>query len=203
MKELIQSWRPRKWYFRHELKSLIGHFHHAAKMVWPGRTFFRRMIDLLSCFRKKDHPIWLNKEFHLNLQWWNHLLAQWHGISFWLYPVLSPAVDLEVASDATGSLGFGAYFQGFWLAGPWAVSQQQQALASPFQLNTSRVSSIKSLMLVSNGRNSDSWSQLLIQPQHRFLPSFFRNCPVSSRTALSPLPYAWPSPIHSQDLCNR
>ena len=46
------------------------------------------MVDLLSCFRKKGHPIWL-------------------------YPGLSPVVDLEVASDAAGSLGFGAYFKGF------------------------------------------------------------------------------------------
>ena len=111
LKELIHSWLPRKWCFRRELESLIGHLHHAAKVVWPGRTFLRHMIDLLSSFRQKDHPIWLNKEFHLDLQWWDHLLAQWHGISFWLYPGLSPTVDLEVASDAAGSLGFGAYFQ--------------------------------------------------------------------------------------------
>ena len=101
--------------------------HHAAKVVWPGRTFFRRMVDLLSCFRKKGHPIWLNKEFHLDLQWWDHLLAQWHDVSFWLYPGLSPVVDLEVASDAAGSLGFGAYFKGFWFASLWAVSQQKQS----------------------------------------------------------------------------
>ena len=87
------------------------------------------MIDLLSCFRKKDHPIRLNKEFHLDLQWWNHLLAQCNGVSFWLYPALSSAVALEVTSDTAGSLGFGAYFKGFWLAGPWAVSQQQQSIA--------------------------------------------------------------------------
>ena len=46
-----------------------------------------------------------------------------------MYPGLSPAVDLEVASDAAGSLGFGAYFQGLWFAGPWAVSRQQQSIA--------------------------------------------------------------------------
>ena len=86
---------------------------HAAKVVWPGRPFLLRMVDLLSCFRRKGHPIWLKKEFHLDLQWWDHLLAQWHDVSFWLYPGLSPVVDLEVASDAAGSLGFGAYFKGF------------------------------------------------------------------------------------------
>ena len=56
-------------------------------------------------------------------------MAEWHGVSFWLYPRLSPAVDLEAASDAAGSIGFGAYFKGFRFAGPWAVSQQQQSIA--------------------------------------------------------------------------
>ena len=46
-----------------------------------------------------------------------------------MYPRLSPAVHLEAASDAAGSIGFGAYFKGFWFAGPWAVSQQQQSIA--------------------------------------------------------------------------
>ena len=96
LKELIHSWLPRKGCFRRKLELLIGHLHHAAKVVWPGRTSLHRMIDLLSCFRKKDHPIQLNKEFHLDLQWWDHLLAQWHGVSFWLYPGLSPAVDLHL-----------------------------------------------------------------------------------------------------------
>ena len=44
---LIRSWLPRKHCNRRELESLIGHLHHAAKVVWPGRTFLRRMIDLL------------------------------------------------------------------------------------------------------------------------------------------------------------
>ena len=59
LKNLISSWLPRKWCNRHELESLIGHLHHAAKVVWPGRTFLCCMIDLLCCFRR-DHPIHLN-----------------------------------------------------------------------------------------------------------------------------------------------
>ena len=129
LKELICSWLPRKWYNRHELESLIGHLHLAAKVVWPGRTFLRRMIDLLCCFRKKDHPIRLNQEFHLDLTWWHHFLDQWHGVSFWLYPGLSPATDIEVSSDAAGSLGFGAFFKGQWFSGTWAVSQKSQSIA--------------------------------------------------------------------------
>ena len=46
LKELITSWLTRKWCNRQELESLIGHLHHAPKVVWPGRTLLRRMIDL-------------------------------------------------------------------------------------------------------------------------------------------------------------
>ena len=61
LKVLILSRLPRNWYFRRTLESLIGNLHHAAKVVWPGRTFLRRMVDLLSCFRKKGHPIWFEQ----------------------------------------------------------------------------------------------------------------------------------------------
>ena len=87
------------------------------------------MIDLMCCFRTKDHPIWLNKEFHLDLQWWAHLLDQWHGASFWLFPCLSLAVDIEVASYAAFSLGVGAYFKGFWFTGRWVASLLSQSIA--------------------------------------------------------------------------
>ena len=86
LQELIHSWRSRRWCTRRQLESLIGHLHHAAKVVWPGRTFLRRMIDLLCCFRARDHPIRLNSEFQLDVQWWHEFLASWHGVSFWLFP---------------------------------------------------------------------------------------------------------------------
>lgn len=126
---LIHSWLPRKWCFRQELESLIGHLHHAAKVVWPGRTFVRRMIDLLCCFRRRDHPIRLNTQFHLDLQWWHKFLSDWHGVSFWLFPGLSPAADIELSSDAAGSLGYGAFLRGLWFTGLWSPLQAQQSIA--------------------------------------------------------------------------
>lgn len=126
---LLQSWRNRRWCTRRELESLIGHLHHAAKVVWPGRTFLRRMINLLQCFRKRDHPIRLNSEFHLDLQWWLQFLSSWHGVYFWLFPGMSASPDLEVTSDASGSLGFGAYFNGEWFSCAWVSSQASHSIA--------------------------------------------------------------------------
>ena len=129
LRELIHAWRSRRWCTRRQLKSLIGHLHHAAKVVWPGRTFLRRMIDLLCCFRKRDHPIRLNTEFHLDLLWWHKFLSAWHGVSFWLFPGLSAATDVEVTSDAAGSLGYGAYLGNEWFSGAWGPSQVPESIA--------------------------------------------------------------------------
>ena len=41
LQTLLQSWQDRCWCTRPELESLIGHLHHATKVVWPGRTFLR------------------------------------------------------------------------------------------------------------------------------------------------------------------
>ena len=50
LRDLILSWLPHKWCYRHELESLIAHLHHAAQVVQPGRILLHCMIDLLCCF---------------------------------------------------------------------------------------------------------------------------------------------------------
>ena len=129
LRELIASWLAQSWCNRRELESLIGHLHHAAKVVWPGHTFLRRMIDLLGCFHKKDHPIRLNKEFLRDLQWWHQFLVDWHGVNFWLFPGNTPTAGVEVSSDAAGSLGFSAYLEGMWFTDSWMPSQLEQSIA--------------------------------------------------------------------------
>ncbi|KAK3737999.1 hypothetical protein QZH41_009638 [Actinostola sp. cb2023] len=129
LRQLIREWTTRRCCNRQQLESLIGHLHHAAKVVWPGRSFLRRMIDLLCCFRKRDHPIRLNREFHLDLQWWHQFLASWHGVNFWLYPGMPQTYDLEVTSDAAGAIGFGAFYKDEWFNGTWADSQKDFSIA--------------------------------------------------------------------------
>ena len=129
LRALITSWRNRLWCSRSQLESLIGHLHHAAKVVWPGRAFLRQLNDLLCCFQRCDHPIRLNSEFQLYLQWWDEFLSSWHGMSFWLFPGTVALTNLEVTSDTSGSLGFGTYFQGEWFSGAWATCHFGQSIA--------------------------------------------------------------------------
>lgn len=48
LQALIASWRGRKSCQRVELESLVGHLHHACKVVQPGRRFLRGILSLLS-----------------------------------------------------------------------------------------------------------------------------------------------------------
>ncbi len=116
---LLQSWSRKSTCTRRELESLIGSLHHTCHVVVPGRTFLRCMIDLLCCFRNRDHPICLNTEFCRDLQWWLSFFREWYGVSFFLSPSVSPLPDLIVSSDASGSHGFGALWRHEWFCSSW------------------------------------------------------------------------------------
>ena len=83
---LLESWSVKRHCMRKELESLIGTLHHACKVIPQGRTFIRRMINLLSAFRRDDHPIRLNREFHLDLSWWREFFISWTGLVFYSPP---------------------------------------------------------------------------------------------------------------------
>ena len=126
---LLDEWSCKKHCKRKDLESLIGHLQHACKVVPQGRTFLRRMINLLSAFRKDDHPIRLNKDFHLDLTWWRDFFRAWDGSSFFLFPQWAPLPDFQVSSDAAGSLGYGAIFEREWFTGAWSSTQMALSMA--------------------------------------------------------------------------
>lgn len=126
---LLESWSAKRYCTRKELESLIGTLHHACKIIPQGRTFIRRMINLLSAFRREDHPIRLNREFQLDLAWWREFFLSWDGLSFLLHPTWAPLPDFSVSSDAAGAIGFGAISGQEWFAGKWSVTQQPLSIA--------------------------------------------------------------------------
>ena len=126
---LLESWSVKRHCSRKELESLIGTLHHACKVIPQGRTFIRRMINLLSAFRRDDHPIRLNREFHLDLSWWREFFISWDGLSFLLSPTWAPLPDFLVSSDAAGALGYGAISGHDWFVGKWSTAQQPLSIA--------------------------------------------------------------------------
>ena len=119
VQSLISSWSGRKSCTKRELLSLIGHLQHACKVVRPGRTFLRRMIDLSKIAKELHHHIRLNAAFRSDLQWWSLFLEGWNGVS--LFTSLAAAVPaVTLTSDASGSWGCGAFTStGQWFKLQW------------------------------------------------------------------------------------
>ena len=83
----------RKSSTRKEQESLVGHLNHACKVVHSGRSFLRRMFDLLHAVKLPSHSsarMRLSLGFRSDLAWWQEFVLQWNGFSF-LLPPLPPA----------------------------------------------------------------------------------------------------------------
>ena len=98
---MVQEWAGKK----RELESLLGHLQHAATVVRPGRTFVRRLIELLSMTQSRDRWIRLNASSRSDLRWWLQFMQGWNGVA--MMPMVSlPSLVLESghgAVELTGS----------------------------------------------------------------------------------------------------
>ena len=119
IKTLLDSFKGRRSARLIELQSLIGTLQFACKVVVPGRTFLQRMINLTRGVPSRFHHVRLNKEFFRDLSMWRVFLTSWNGRSFFLDSFLTAAPDLELYTDAAGTVGFGGYFNGKWFQGRW------------------------------------------------------------------------------------
>ena len=81
VKLLVNQWLERRKACRkRELQSLVGVLQHASKVVRPGRTFLRRLIETMETAKHSDHWVRLNSTFHSDLIWWHTYLTDWNGV---------------------------------------------------------------------------------------------------------------------------
>lgn len=128
----LASWRARTHASRKELQSLVGMLAFAAKVVRPGRTFLRRMLDQL-----KRIPVWANStkpypltaDFQLDVQWWMTFARDWNGKSILQQAEQWQAANarcVEVHTDAC-TTGWGAVHDEHWIAASWTADEDAQA----------------------------------------------------------------------------
>ena len=107
LKELILQWSGKKSCTKKELESLIGKLGHASRVVLPGKTFMRRMFELLGVAHRAHHKIRLNCSFRSDLEWWATFIESWNGVSMMgNYDRHQAAV--HIWTDASGCFGCGA-----------------------------------------------------------------------------------------------
>lgn len=132
LQTMLDEWGDRRVCSHKELESLIGHLNHACKVVRSGRSFLRRIIDLLHSREEAGQsraasPIRINQKFRADLAWWQCFMSQWNGVSFLQPPASLPST--HVYSDASGSWGCAARYGLKWFQVQWDQSTADLPIA--------------------------------------------------------------------------
>ena len=124
--QLVRCSRIRK----RELASVLGHLSFASRAVPAGRTFLRRLYDLERATQSMPpyQMLKIPASAMADLLWWNDALSSWTGKSFFLFKDWTPAADLQLQTDASGTHGYGAYFSGRWLRGDWTAQDEGESI---------------------------------------------------------------------------
>ena len=126
MAAMVRSWIGKKAYQKRDLESLLGHLQHAATVIRPGRTFVRRLIELLSAFQNREHWIRLNDTTRSDLCWCGCFMERWNGISLMPGTAQVPA---PLVSDVSGSWGCGTYCGTRWFQWQWEGPSSEWVIA--------------------------------------------------------------------------
>lgn len=100
--------------------------------------FFRRLINLSTKARRLHHYLHLNAASRMDILWWRDFLPLWNGRAPILDTVWSSANSLQLYTDASAMLGFGAYFHGAWFCAPWKPKQDHKPQDSRHWLQMQR-----------------------------------------------------------------
>ena len=132
-KQDLSYWLSKKSCTLRELQSLIGTLQFACRVVVPGRAFLQRMINLTRGVIEPHYHIKLNSSFRKDVAMWLVFLEQWNGTNIFLDLAPTNSPELEFSTDASGSLGYGAFFSNFWFQGKWSsqfhAHKEQQSIA--------------------------------------------------------------------------
>ena len=115
---LLSDFLKRKKVTLRELQSLIGLLNFACSVVLPGRAFLRRLIDLTVGITRPQH-----------MRTWLAFLSNFNGSSFFLNRNWITNYSLQLYTDVSGSLGYGAVFGDQWFYGPWPDSWKSLNIA--------------------------------------------------------------------------
>ena len=123
--ELISIFRQRRKVTLKEIQSLTGLLNFACAVVVPGRAFLRCLIDLTLGIRSPHFRIRLSQAVKEDLRVWQQFLAGFNGRTIFLSEVWYNSNQLQLFTDASGAVGFGAIFWRPLVL--WRVADQLEA----------------------------------------------------------------------------
>ena len=110
LKTFIHTFCLRHRVTKKQLQQLAGKLNWACKVVFGGRTFLRRVLDLMNSLKRPSSRCRLTSEFLKDMEWWSEFLVHFNGKRDFLdnRPVTS------LYTDAC-SYGIGAWYEDDWI----------------------------------------------------------------------------------------
>ena len=112
-----------------EIQSLTGLLNFAGSVVIPGRAFLCRLIDLTLGVVHPHFRVRLSPEVKADMLVWQTFLSGFNGRSFFLSDDWYDSHQLQLYTDASGTLGFVAIFGRHWCYGEWPDSWWHRNIA--------------------------------------------------------------------------
>ena len=126
----ISSWLTKTVLHLERVIILNGTLQFACRVVVPGRPFLQRIIAITRGVARFSQHIKLNTSFRKPFQ---IFLDHWNGSNFFLESRTTQSPDLHFVTDASGSLGYGVFFNIQWFQGQWLPEYhshtEQQSIA--------------------------------------------------------------------------
>ena len=111
-----------------EIQSLVGLLNFACAVILPGRSFLRRLIDLTIGMQAPYHYKRLTLSVKEDLHVWLTFLKSFNGKSIFLDNYISHAEDVQLFTDASGKIGYGAICKSEWFNGLWSTWWLEQTI---------------------------------------------------------------------------
>ncbi len=103
---VISSFTKRRYATKRQLQSLCGTLAHCSAVVRGGRTFSRRVIDLMKSVDRNE-KVKLNEEFRKDIAWWSDFASWFNGKAKVLTPDAVCAPEFQCDSSL---LGYGIFY---------------------------------------------------------------------------------------------
>ena len=100
-------------------KYYCGTLNFACAVVLPGRASLRRLIDLRIGVSKPHYFIRITREVREDLHMWAEFLANFNGRTIFMAEQWLSSTSLNLFTDASGTLGYGAVLGLSWFYGAW------------------------------------------------------------------------------------
>ena len=115
-RSLVSEFKGKTHATKKELQVLAGHLSHASTVVKGGRTFSRRLLNLIKYLPDQGKIVRLPDWIELDLSWWDSMLLVFNGSARII--VSNPDVVGVVSTDSSMT-GFGGLWNNDWFVGVW------------------------------------------------------------------------------------